>query len=303
MKRHEALRAVSVQAADQWGLVTTAQAKLAGLTSVDLRRLAEVHLVEGVGRGVYLVAGATPPEHLEIKVAWLRLDPTRPTWKRLQPETYGGVVSHGSACELHRLGDIPTSEVEISVPTRRVTREPGVRLHRAAIEASDVTIVDGLPVTTAERTVVDLLEARADGGHVGGVIADAIRFGLVDRENLADRAAYFSSAYGFPRSASGVQFLSYLLKQSGATLFVDEMEIRAAIERIVGGGDLFALREDLSRMVRTSGEPYEATAEPEGKRTKTSFRMRRRRVTEKSKPSSKKMSAESQRDIPPEDRS
>ncbi|WP_157522291.1 type IV toxin-antitoxin system AbiEi family antitoxin domain-containing protein [Herbidospora cretacea] len=211
MKRHLALRAVSGRATDQWGLVTTTQAQLAGLSSVDLARLSEVGLIEGVGRGVYLVGGAPVPEHLEIKLAWLRLDPARPAWERHQPETFGGIVSHGSACALHRLGDIPTSLVEITVPTRRTTRAPGVRLHRAAVDASDVTLVDGLPVTTADRTVADLLTARVDGGHVGGVVADALRLGLTDQDRLAVRIAPFATAYGLPRSASGREFLTYLL--------------------------------------------------------------------------------------------
>ncbi|WP_157518179.1 type IV toxin-antitoxin system AbiEi family antitoxin domain-containing protein [Herbidospora mongoliensis] len=224
MKRHPALRAVSARATDQWGLVTTTQAKLAGLSSVDLTRLAGTGLIESVGHGVYLVGGAPVPEHLEIKLAWLRLDPARVAWERHRPETYGGVVSHGSACELHRLGDIPTSTVEITVPTRRTTREPGVRFHQAAIEASDVTFVDGLPVTTAERTVADLLTARVDGGHVGGVVADALRLGLADRERLEAGIAPFARAYGLPRSASGQEFLTYLLESTETELSRIERE-------------------------------------------------------------------------------
>ncbi|MEO3861619.1 type IV toxin-antitoxin system AbiEi family antitoxin domain-containing protein [Acrocarpospora sp. B8E8] len=222
MKRHEALRIVSDHAAGQWGLVTTSQAKLAGLNSVDLLRLAEADLLESVGRGVYLVAGAAPPDHLEIKVAWLRLEPGTLAWKRQHPETYGGVVSHGSACDLHHLGDLPTSTVEISVPRRRTTREDGVRLHRATLEASDVTIVDGLPVTTAERTVVDLLAARVDGAHVGGVVADTVRQGLTNDERLAERIASFAHSYGLPRSSSGRELLDYLVEQADRGLPVSE---------------------------------------------------------------------------------
>ncbi|NAS22284.1 hypothetical protein GT755_11385 [Herbidospora sp. NEAU-GS84] len=218
MRRHQALKVVSAQATDQWGLVTTAQAKLAGLSSVDLTRLHEAGLIQGVGRGVYLVGGAPVPDHLEIKLAWLRLDPARPAWQRHQPDTYGGVVSHSSACELHGLGDVPASRVEITVPARRTTREPGVKLHRAAIDLSDVTIVDGLPVTTAERTVVDLLAARADGGHVGGVIADALRLGQADQTRLATRITPFPKTYGLPHSASSQDFLTYLLESARTKL-------------------------------------------------------------------------------------
>ncbi|MFF3441562.1 type IV toxin-antitoxin system AbiEi family antitoxin domain-containing protein [Streptosporangium sp. NPDC002721] len=222
MKRDRALKAVGEQAADQWGLVTAAQVKGAGLSAVDLLRLVEAGFLENVGRGVYLVTGAVRPEHLDIKVAWLRLEPKLPAWQRHGLETYGGVVSHGSACELHQLGDLPTSLVEISVPRRRTTREHGVRMHRAELEAADVVLVDGLPVTTAERTVVDLLAARVDGAHVGGVIADADRYGLTNRDSLGRRVARFTTAYGLPRSASGRRLLEYLVEQADTELPVEE---------------------------------------------------------------------------------
>ncbi|GAA4196658.1 hypothetical protein GCM10022252_44340 [Streptosporangium oxazolinicum] len=222
MRRDQALKTVGEQAADQWGLVTAAQAKSAGLSAVDLLRLVEADFLESVGRGVYLVTGAVRPEHLDIKVAWLRLEPKLPAWQRHSLETYGGVISHGSACELHQLGDLPTSLVEISVPRRRTTREPGVRMHRAELEAADVVLVDGLPVTTAERTVIDLLAARVDGAHVGGVIADADRYGLTNRNSLGRRVARFTAAYGLPRSASGRQLLEYLVEQADTGLPVEE---------------------------------------------------------------------------------
>ncbi|WP_373869788.1 type IV toxin-antitoxin system AbiEi family antitoxin domain-containing protein [Acrocarpospora macrocephala] len=44
---------MSDHVAGQWGLVTTSQAKLAGLNSVDLLRLAETDLLESAGRGVH----------------------------------------------------------------------------------------------------------------------------------------------------------------------------------------------------------------------------------------------------------
>ncbi|MGW3690626.1 type IV toxin-antitoxin system AbiEi family antitoxin domain-containing protein [Streptomyces sp. NPDC005125] len=41
MERSEAIRTISAIAADQWGLVTTAQAEAAGVSRVDLARLDE----------------------------------------------------------------------------------------------------------------------------------------------------------------------------------------------------------------------------------------------------------------------
>ncbi|MGW7674081.1 type IV toxin-antitoxin system AbiEi family antitoxin domain-containing protein, partial [Streptomyces sp. NPDC054775] len=107
MDRTEQLAVLSSAAADQWGLVTTAQAKILGLNAVQLLRLTEAGLLESVGRGVYLLPAAGMPQHLAMKVAWLRLQPKRFAWDRPVADPDSGVVSHASACQIQNLGDIP----------------------------------------------------------------------------------------------------------------------------------------------------------------------------------------------------
>ncbi|MFF9569888.1 type IV toxin-antitoxin system AbiEi family antitoxin domain-containing protein [Streptomyces sp. NPDC014685] len=229
MERSEALRAVSAVGADQWGLVTTAQAEAAGVSRVDLARLVEADLLAHPARGIYQVTGAGSTAHLEIKSAWLRLDPAVPAWGRQVGDDRSGVVSHASACQLHDIGDIPADDVEISVPRRRTTREPGVRFRQAVVPAQDVTVIDGLPVTTVDRTVCDLLAVRADAGHIGRVVADADQRGLTDTRVLADRVQPFARFYGLPRTASGSDLLNSLADQAGFTL--RDQQLNSAGER------------------------------------------------------------------------
>ena len=254
MKRTTALAVLDELAADQFGLVTAAQAKTAEVDAVTLLRLRDSGLLEGVGRGVYRLAGAVVPTHLEIRVAWLRLDPARPAWKRDGTGDRDAVVSHRSACLLHELGDIPAQEVELTVPRRRTTREAGVRLHPGVrpFEPGDITISDGLPVTTVERTIVDLLRSGADAGHVGTVIADAERRGLVDLESLAARAHGLGSRYAMP-AASGSELLSALAIQAGHELEGDVVRRlvsdASAVGALAGYGmairDISGLSEDV----------------------------------------------------------
>ncbi|CAM5442031.1 hypothetical protein SAFG77S_04584 [Streptomyces afghaniensis] len=173
------LRALDARAAGQWGLVTTAQAKLDGVQGVQLLRLERSGALESVGHGVYRLAASPPPEHLRIKVAWLRLDPGTPVRDRRTDGPRSGVVSHTSACAVHGLGGRPHDPVELTVSSRRTTRDETVVLHRAAMDAEDITVVDGLPVTTVPRTVVNLLEARADAARAGAFVAEAADRGLV----------------------------------------------------------------------------------------------------------------------------
>ncbi len=214
-------------AADQWGLVTAAQAVEAGVEKMTLSRLTSAGMLTRIGHGVYGITAAGLPSHAEIRAAWLRLDPGRAAWQRRVGHPDSGVISHTSACLLHDIGDIPANRVEITVPRRRSTREPDVGLLRGDLEPTDVTVINGLPVTTAERTIADLLARHTDGGHIGGVIADAQRSGLLDIPTLADRVAPYAKAYG-ARARDGRALLALLLENVGEHLRDDQALAEAA---------------------------------------------------------------------------
>jgi hypothetical protein len=216
MERVEALQVVGEIAADQWGLFTTQQAGAAGVNRTTLTRLVSAGLVDHVTRGVHLVVAAGTPNHLEEKSAWLRLAPSRRAWERDAADRDNGTLSHRTACVLHGLGDIPAPQVEITVPRRRTTRIAGVRLHRGDLTRDEITTTnDGLPVTTVERTIRDLLVAQVDGGHLGGVLNDALRRRLVDAQGLLAMMADHAPAYGIS-GGDGLHLLRHLLYQAGA---------------------------------------------------------------------------------------
>lgn len=249
MDRAEQLSLLSGFVAEQWGLVTSAQAKGVGLSGVQLLRLTDAALLESVGHGVYLLTAAGQPRHLEIKVAWLRLQPAVPTWERSTEDPAAGVISHASACQLLELGDIPAPEVEISVRRRRVATDPSVRLRTAVIEPSDITVIDGLPVTTARRTILDLLSAKADGGHVGGVIADAERRDLISTEAMASEVGRFTRRYGMPRNSDGRALIEHLVSQAGESLRSAQLE-RAAQAGFDSALELFRARDPQLKSAR-----------------------------------------------------
>jgi predicted transcriptional regulator of viral defense system len=210
----DALVKLSRVTAEQWGLVTAEQAEQAGVDASCLAGLTHTGVLVAAEEGVFQLAGAPLPSHLDIKVAWLQLEPGRPAWQRLTGDS--GVVSHSSACRLHGLGDLPAGTVEMFAASGSRAVEAGVRLHHEpGPDPAQITVVDGLPVTTAGRTIADLLRAGLDGGHVGGVVADAVRCGLVDLRTLAQEVAVFAPAYGLPASASGHDLISHLLADAG----------------------------------------------------------------------------------------
>jgi DNA-binding LacI/PurR family transcriptional regulator len=215
MRQGEVLKALDARAADQWGLVTAAQAKLDGVQGVQLLRLERAGLLSSVGHGVYLMSDAAPPEHLGAKVAWLRLAPKASVGPRRAEGPRAGVVSHASACAVHGLGDLPGDRVELTVPARRTTRDENVVLHCAEVKPEEVTLVEGLPVTTVERTIGDLLRSRTEGAYVGAVIADAAAKGMISADRLAQQVEPLAGAYGLPPGTSGRRLVDSLCEQAG----------------------------------------------------------------------------------------
>ena len=208
-----ALRAVGDLAVEQWGLVTTAQARREGLSTQQLARLAETGVLERLRHGVYRVAGVPPAPHDDLRAAWLAFAPTRTAREHLaDPDVE--VVSHRSAAALHELGDLDADRLEFSTPARRQTRDAQVLVHRRRLGLPDWTLVGGLPVTTVPATIGDLAAARLDGGHLAGVVRDAVTRQHVDPAEVALVLSPYAHAYGSPLG-QGAALLRRLLEQAG----------------------------------------------------------------------------------------
>ena len=200
-------------AASQWGLVTTAQARATGATPQDMARLSHQGRLERLSHGVYRVSG-TPPSPLDdLRAAWLTLDPARTADQRLfdQPPA---VISHRSAALIHNLGDLDADISEFTTSIRKQTRRPDIRIHQAAIGPDEWTIIDGLPVTTIPRTITDLARQHLDGGHLAGIVRDALIKHQTDPAKLASRLSPYAHRYGTPRD-DGETLLTQFLHETG----------------------------------------------------------------------------------------
>ena len=215
MNRSRLERVIIELAEGQWGLLTAAQARTAGVSRVQLTRMAEAEVLVRLAHGVYVLRGAASTEHLELRAAWLGLDPERMAVDRLRDPTRGAVVSHASAARLHELGDLEADRHEFTLAMRKQTRRSDVRLHRAVLTAGDVMTVAGLPTATPERIVIDLLADRRDGEQVARVLAAAVHARSVDLGQLAPRLSPFAARFGLPVGEGGL-VLDHLLELGGA---------------------------------------------------------------------------------------
>jgi hypothetical protein len=147
--------AVRRLAGRQYGLFTVAQVLALGGTREATRQRRRRGLWEAVADGVYELPGAPHTWRYRLQLALLVAGP-------------GAAVSHEAAAALLGLPGFPEGPVEILAPHgRKNHRLPGVRFHESrALPAEHVRILDGLAVTTIERTLFDLCgritEKRAD---------------------------------------------------------------------------------------------------------------------------------------------
>lgn len=213
MPRTGTLQRLGKIAEDQWGLVTRRQAEtLAGIAPATFARLAsDGSIIERVAHGVYRLTGAPLPDHLELRAAWLQLAPETPAWER-QP--HQGVVSHRSAAALYGFGHLPADRHEFTLPMRRQSRRPDIRLHRRQLTDREWIDLRGLLVTRPSRTALDLLDNREDPEAVAHLIADAIRSGYDYPGTFADALAPRAARFGL-RRGDGFALLGWLLDLVG----------------------------------------------------------------------------------------
>jgi hypothetical protein len=212
MARSTTVTRLSDLAEDQWGLLTRQQAAHAGVPQSTFDRLAtDGSILERVAHGVYHLAGAPLPDHFELRAAWLQLASDTPAWERTIDQ---GVVSHRSAAALYGLGHLPADTHEFTLPSRRQTRRPDIRLHRLPIDDHECIRLRGLPVTRPSRIASDLLAGHEDPEAVGSVVADAIRGTYDYPATFANSLAPHAARFGLRRD-DGLALLRWLLDLVG----------------------------------------------------------------------------------------
>jgi very-short-patch-repair endonuclease len=124
------------------------------------------------------------------------------------------LVSHGSAAWLWEAGERPggSSPVDVTVPRDVRVRRAGIRVHRATtLAAEDATTVDGIPITTPARTLVDLA-AVLSARELERAVARAERRRLVTGDQL-------SALVAAHRGRPGIATLSRVIAQEGGVAF------------------------------------------------------------------------------------
>src|SRR5690554_6618799 len=214
MKSDEALRVLADVTAYQWGMVTTAQASLHGVSRLDLSRLTEAGHFQRLAHGVYKDAGAPSDQFEDLKAAWLSTEPKTMGEARIKNLAGGIVVAGASAARLHGIKDVWAERHEFVSHTRRQSQRPEIRYRQRPLENDHVTLVHGLPVMTIERTLADLVEEVGDLSLVADALRDAALQEKLNFEQLREHLNPLAARKGF-RNGDGDALLNQLLEIAG----------------------------------------------------------------------------------------
>jgi len=152
-------------AARQHGVVSWAQLLRLGFSEDAIKvRVAKGRLLR-IHRGVYAV-GHT---NVSLRGRWMAA---------VLACGASSVLSHRDAATLHGIRPVSSGRIEVSALARH--NLPGIRCHSVrALHPDDVTVVDGIPVTSVSRTLLDLAETL-NRRQLRGVLEQA------DRERKLD---------------------------------------------------------------------------------------------------------------------
>lgn len=164
--------------------------------------------LERVASGVYRLAAAPVPDHVDLRAAWLQLAPATPAWDRTADQ---GVVSHRSAASLYGLSHLPADRHEFTLPRRKQSRRSDVRIHVRGLTDGQWITLRGLPVTRPSTIASDMLWDHEDPEAVARLVADSIRPAYDYPATFADQLAPHASKFGL-RRGDGLGLLQWLLE-------------------------------------------------------------------------------------------
>src|SRR5436305_7850931 len=145
--KSQADRAIAEMADRQHGVVATWQLVALGLTYDDIHYRSRICRLHRIHRGVYEVGYSKLTAKGHRMAAVLAYGPD-------------AVLSHRSAAAHWDIGR-GFWKIEVTMPHSRRSRK-GTRAHQATLDPDDITVHDGIPITSVARTILDLASQLND---------------------------------------------------------------------------------------------------------------------------------------------
>lgn len=189
----------------QHGIVTRTQLLTLGLEPGAIAHRLRSGRLHPVQRGVYAVGRPDLPRHGR----WLAA---------VSSCGAAAVLSHRSAAALHGIADSPATRIEVTVPPTTIRTRPGVHAYRRVVFPAEVASIERIPVTTVERTLLDLAPV-VGSKRLEAAINAADKYDLIDPESLRSVLDRYAGR-------RGVTLLRQVLDRRTFTLTDSELERR-----------------------------------------------------------------------------
>ncbi len=156
------------------GLFTSEQARDSGFTDSVLSRLAQRGRIERTARGVYRIPYVPINRFSQYREAIL--------WAQAHRGPHMVALSHETALAVYDISDANPAAIHVTVPkSARLRRESpkSVVVHHDNLSSQEITLIEGLPVTSIARTITDLLHLGGRLDLISQAITDARREGYI----------------------------------------------------------------------------------------------------------------------------
>jgi very-short-patch-repair endonuclease len=178
-------RAIARLAEGQHGVVSRGQLRGLGLSDREISLRAERGNLYPLFRGTFAVGHRLVDRPGRMMAAALACGERT-------------VISHGSAAELIGLWNKRPAVVDVIPPGWSGRKIPDIRWHKVRLPMTDeVEVRDGIPCTTASRTLVDMA-ARTGWGSMRGLVEQAAILRVLDVDEI-DRILARGRRRGAPR--------------------------------------------------------------------------------------------------------
>jgi predicted transcriptional regulator of viral defense system len=158
-------------ASEHGGYFTTREASRAGLSYRQLSYHVTSGGLERVTQGVYRLINYPAHPHGDMIAATLWAGPD-------------SAISHESALAVYGLASVMPAVIHLTAPSTFTGSRKGVRIHYEDLRPDERRIWDDVPVTSAERTLIDLTQ-DGDVSLLRQALSESLTRGLTTRARLA----------------------------------------------------------------------------------------------------------------------
>ena len=162
-------------AEDQAGYFSLVQAREIGLRRNQIYRDLKRGKFEKANQGVYRFVQFPASRFEEIHVAVLSAG-------------QHALVGFQSALYVYDLSDIIPDEIHLILPITSSRRRPGIRVHTIQLTPGDISRLEGLPITSVDKTIIDCAFAHVEDEQIRIAVFQSLRRGMTTRQKLIDQA-------------------------------------------------------------------------------------------------------------------